>query len=98
MKTKLEELPGKKGAKRRHMKKSEFGIPGKRRFPMEDAKHARLAIGGATRSYRAGNISKGTEERIKSEARKKLGEGGGDMRHERSRHRERMHRLMREKL
>lgn len=41
-------------------------------FPIGDAKHARLAIGGATRSYNAGNISKGTEERIKSEARAKL--------------------------
>jgi hypothetical protein len=42
-------------------------------FPIGDKKHARLAIGGATRSYKAGNISKGTENKIKAAARKKLG-------------------------
>ena len=42
-------------------------------FPIGDKKHARLAIGGATRSYNAGNISESTEESIKSKARKKLG-------------------------
>lgn len=41
-------------------------------FPIGDPKHARLAIGGATRSYNAGNISKSTEESIKAKARKKL--------------------------
>lgn len=53
-------------------------VPGKKAgpngsFPIGDKKHARLAIGGATRSYNAGHISKGTENRIKSQARKKLG-------------------------
>jgi hypothetical protein len=38
-------------------------------FPVGDAKHARLAIGGATRSYNAGNISKPEEEHIKKIAR-----------------------------
>ena len=42
-------------------------------FPIGDKKHARLAIGGATRSYNAGNISESTEESIKAKARKKLG-------------------------
>lgn len=56
-------------------------VPGKKAgpngsFPIGDRKHARLAIGGATRSYNAGNISKGTENRIKSAARKKLGKKG----------------------
>ena len=41
-------------------------------FPIGDKKHARLAIGGATRSYNAGNISKSTEEHIKTKAREKL--------------------------
>lgn len=41
-------------------------------FPVGDRKHARLAIGGATRSYNAGNISKTTEERIQARARAKL--------------------------
>lgn len=50
-------------------------------FPIGDDKHARLAIGGATRSYDAGNISKSTEERIQSEARGKLDTEKGVTRH-----------------
>lgn len=42
-------------------------------FPIGDSKHARLAIGGATRSYNAGNISASTEASIKFKARAKLG-------------------------
>lgn len=41
-------------------------------FPIGDAKHARLAISGATRSERAGNISPSEEARIKAKARAKL--------------------------
>lgn len=41
-------------------------------FPVGDAKHARLAISGATRSEHAGNISHATAERIKSRARARL--------------------------
>jgi len=41
-------------------------------FPIGDAKHARLAISGATRSERAGNISPSTEAAIKAKARAKL--------------------------
>ena len=44
-------------------------------FPIGDTKHARLAIGGATRSQRAGNISASTAAHIKAEARAKLGKG-----------------------
>lgn len=49
-------------------------VPGKKAgpngsFPIGDKKHARLAIGGATRSYNAGNISASTEAGIKAKAR-----------------------------
>ena len=47
-------------------------------FPIGDAKHARLAIGGATRSERAGNISDAEAQHIKAKARAKLGEGRAD--------------------
>jgi len=55
-------------------------VPGKKAgpngsFPVGDRKHAKLAIGGATRSYNAGNISKSTENHIKAEARRELGKG-----------------------
>lgn len=67
------EITGKlTAAKRKKMPKSQFGIPGKRGFPMNDAKHQRLAISGATRSEHAGNISAATAARIKAEARAKL--------------------------
>lgn len=42
-------------------------------FPIGDKKHARLAIGGATRSMHAGNISASTAAKIKARARAKLG-------------------------
>ena len=48
------------------------GPKGKHGFPIGDKKHARLAIGGATRSYNAGNISKSKEESIQAAARHKL--------------------------
>ena len=49
----------------------EFGLPGGR-FPLNDANHQRLAISGATRSERAGNISPAQEASIKAKARAKL--------------------------
>ena len=56
-------------------------VPGKKAgpngsFPIGDPKHARLAIGGATRSERAGNISPAAEAHIKSEARAELNKSG----------------------
>lgn len=58
-------------------KMSPSKVPGKKAgpngsFPIGDKKHARLAISGATRSERAGNISKSTEAGIKAKARKVL--------------------------
>lgn len=55
------------------------GPKGKKGFPIGNDTHARLAIGGATRSYNAGNISKSKEDEIKAAARRKLGiKGDGD--------------------
>lgn len=64
-----------RAAIRKKMPNSDFALPGKR-FPMNDPTHQRLAISGATRAERAGNISAVTAERIKSEARAKLGNKG----------------------
>lgn len=60
-------------AKRKSMPQSEFAGPGKKSFPINDANHARLAISGATRSERAGNISPEEAAKIKAKARAKLG-------------------------
>ena len=61
-------------ADRKRMPKSSFAGPGKS-FPVSDPTHARLAIGGATRSFNAGNIGKSTEDSIKAKARGKLWKG-----------------------
>lgn len=58
-------------------------VPGKKAgpngsFPVGDPVHARMAIGGATRSEHAGNISVSTENHIKAEARAELGHGRAD--------------------
>lgn len=47
---------------------SSFAGP-KRSFPVEDAKHARLAISGASRSENVGNISAEEAAKIKAKAR-----------------------------
>jgi hypothetical protein len=57
---------------RKRMPKKDFAGGGTS-FPINDAKHARLAIGGATRSERAGNISASKAASIKAKARRKLG-------------------------
>lgn len=59
---------------RKGMPKKEFAGSGKS-FPINDKTHARLAISGATRSERAGNISASEEASIKSKARAKLAKG-----------------------
>lgn len=56
---------------RKRMSPKSFAGPG-RSFPINDKTHARLAISGATRSERAGNISAGQASRIKAKARAKL--------------------------
>ena len=61
--------------KRAKMPKSQFAGPG-RSFPVNDATHARMAISGATRSERAGNISASEEAKIKARARGILGKIG----------------------
>lgn len=58
--------------KRESMPKKDFAGKGKS-FPISDPEHARLAIGGATRSQRAGNISAEEAAEIKAKARAKLG-------------------------
>lgn len=61
---------------RRKMSPRSFALPG-RRFPINDRKHARLAIRGATRAYNAGDISRAEEHQVKARARRKLRRGAG---------------------
>lgn len=59
---------------RKKMPKSEFGEPGKRKFPMPDASHAANAKARASQAVNAGRMSKSTEAKIDAKADKKLGE------------------------
>jgi hypothetical protein len=61
-----------KAARRAKMKPNAFALSDKR-FPINDRNHARLAIGGATRAERAGNITAAQAAEVKAKARAKLG-------------------------
>jgi hypothetical protein len=74
-------------AARKRLPATAFAGPG-RSFPIQDKKHARLAISGATRSEHAGNISAAEAARIKARARAKLAKKrGGKAEGRRPRHR-----------
>lgn len=59
-------------AKRKKMPAKDFAQPKSKGFPINDATHERMAISGATRAERAGNISASTAAKIKAKARAKL--------------------------
>jgi hypothetical protein len=61
-------------AARKAMPNSKFALPGKR-FPLNDATHQRMALSGAPRAKRAGNITASQEESIESRARNLLNKG-----------------------
>lgn len=52
--------------------KSEFGLPGKRAYPMPDKSHAANAKSRATQAVNAGRMSAGTEAKIDAKANKVL--------------------------
>lgn len=59
-------------SKRTKLKKSQFGLPGSRKYPMHDRRHAGAAKARATQQYKKGNISKSTKDKIHAKANKKL--------------------------
>jgi len=58
--------------KRKALPKKDFGLPGKKAYPMPDKEHARLAKSGASRAERIGNITKAQQNKIDAKADKKL--------------------------
>lgn len=61
-------------AKRRSkLRKSQFGLPGSRRYPMPDKAHAANAKARATQQYRRGKLSKSARDRIHAKANRILG-------------------------
>lgn len=62
-------------AKRKKLPKSTFGLPGARKFPMPDKKHARLAKSGDSRALHVGNITASQKAKIDAKANRILGKG-----------------------
>lgn len=59
--------------KRKKLPKSDFGMPGERKYPMPDKSHARNAKSRASEMANKGKISKSTEAKIDAKADRVLG-------------------------
>lgn len=57
---------------RKNLKKSEFGEPKERKYPMPDKNHARNAKARASEMEHKGKLSKSQEKRIDAQANKVL--------------------------
>jgi len=57
---------------RNKMKSSTFGLPGERKYPISDRKHAANAKARAAQQVKKGNLSKSAEARIDAKANKML--------------------------
>ena len=62
--------------KRSKLKKSQFGLPGKRKYPMPDAEHAVNAKGRAKQQLKKGNLSRAAYAKIIAKANKVLKRAG----------------------
>jgi hypothetical protein len=58
---------------RNKMKKSTFGLPGSRSYPMPDKSHAANAKARATQMVKAGKLSSSSASKIRAKANKVLG-------------------------
>ncbi|RKP56374.1 hypothetical protein [Pararobbsia silviterrae] len=62
-------------AARKSMPKSEFGLPGKKAYPMPDKSHAANAKARASQAVDEGRMSKGTKSKIDAKADRVLDKG-----------------------
>jgi hypothetical protein len=60
-------------SQRKAMPKSEFGLPGKKAYPMPDASHAANAKARASQQVNAGRMSTSTESKIDAKANRVMG-------------------------
>lgn len=60
-------------AARKRIPTSEFGMPGKRKYPMEDRPHAANAKARATQQVKRGKLSPEAASRIRAKANRILG-------------------------
>jgi hypothetical protein len=61
-----------KAGRRKKLKKSQFALPGSRKYPVHDRAHAANAKARATQQYRKGRISKSTKNKIHAKANRVL--------------------------
>jgi hypothetical protein len=54
---------------------SQFGLPGKRAYPINDRAHAANAKARATQQVKAGNLSPASKSQIVAKANRVLGKG-----------------------
>lgn len=59
--------------KRNKIPKSEFGIPGERKYPMPDRSHAANAKARATQMVKKGKLSPASKAKIDAKANRVLG-------------------------
>ncbi len=62
-----------KAATRNKLKKSTFGLPGERKYPMPDKSHAANAKARATQMVAKGKLSPASKSKIDAKANKVLG-------------------------
>ena len=60
---------------RSKLPRSDFALPGQRKYPVEDKGHAKAAKSRASEMEQKGRISKGTEQKIDRKADAVLGRG-----------------------
>jgi hypothetical protein len=58
--------------RRRKLPRSKFGLPGSRKYPMPDRRHAANAKARATQQWRKGRMSKSTRNKIHAKANRIL--------------------------
>lgn len=64
-----------KAEKRKSLSKSEFALPGERKYPVDTKGRAVNAKGRATQQWMKGNISTETRDKIAEAANRKLQKG-----------------------
>lgn len=70
------EKKGLTAEQRNKLSSKTFGLPGSRKYPMEDKSHAANAKARASQQVKKGNLSKSSEEKIDAKANKVLGKSG----------------------
>ena len=63
-------------AQRGKLPASAFGLPGEKKYPMPDKRHARNAKARAAQQYNAGRLTKAEKAKIDAKANRILGKKG----------------------